>query len=85
MDRFDLENRITDLHSIVDALNDISFGILEADLDKDETVNAIDGLAVITKVKIEKLFDTFVQVFELDQYNKSNHFCDETQLPEEWL
>lgn len=70
MDRFDLENHISNLHSIVDSLNDISFGILEADLDKDETVNAIDGLAVMTKLKIEKLFDVFTQVFELDQYRK---------------
>lgn len=90
MDRFDLEDRITNLHSIVDALNDISFGILEADLDKDETVNAIDGLAVMTKLKIEKLFDVFTQVFELDQYRKettnsldgcSNNF----HSPEAWF
>jgi hypothetical protein len=71
MDRFDLENHITNLNSVVDSLNDISYGILEGDFSKDETVNAIDGLAVLTKVKIEKLFDVFVQVFELDQYNKS--------------
>lgn len=78
MDRFDLENHITNLHSIVDTLNDISYGILEGNLDKDETVNAIDGLAVITKLKIEKLFDVFTQVFELDQYRKevSNYFND---------
>lgn len=71
MDRFDLENHISNLHSIVDSLNDISFGILEADLDKDETVNAIDGLAVMTKLKIEKLFDVFTQVMKLDNYNKN--------------
>lgn len=66
MDRFDLENKITELHSIVDAMNDISYGILEEDISKDDIVNAVDGLAVITKLKIEKLFDTFVQVFGLD-------------------
>jgi len=71
MDRFDLENYITNLHSIVDSLNDISYGILEGGFSRDETVNAIDGLAVLSKVKIEKLFDTFIQVFELDQYNES--------------
>lgn len=70
MDRFDLENHITNLHSIVDTLNDISYGILEGNLDRDETANAIDGLAVVTKLKIEKLFDVFTQVFELDQYRK---------------
>lgn len=78
MDRFDLEEHISNLHSIVDTLNDISYGILEGNLDKDETVNAIDGLAVVTKLKIEKLFDVFTQVFELDQYRKevSNYFND---------
>ena len=86
MDRFDLENHITNLHSIVDSLNDISFGILEGDFTKDETVNAVDGLAVLTKAKIEKLFDVFTQVFKLDQY-KEDAF-DYSQLrhsPEEWI
>lgn len=91
MDRFDLENHISNLHSIVDSLNDISFGILEADLDKDETVNAIDGLAVMTKLKIEKLFDVFTQVFELDQYRKDvtdslGGYCSKhCNTPEAWI
>lgn len=71
MDRFDLEEHISNLHSVVDILNDISYGILEGNLDKDETVNAIDGLAVVAKLKIEKLFDVFTQVFELDQYSET--------------
>jgi len=86
MDRFDLENHITNLHSIVDSLNDISFGILEGDFTKDETVNAVDGLAVLTKAKIEKLFDVFTQVFKLDQYQEDAF--DYSQLgysPEEWI
>lgn len=69
MDRFDLESRITELYSLIDSLNDISYGILESDLSRDETVNAIDGLAVVTKLKLEKLFDTFIQVHNLDKYN----------------
>ena len=78
MDRFDLEDRITNLHSIVDSLNDISYGIIEGEFSKDEAANAVDGLAVLTKVKIEKLFDVFTQVFELDGYNKSfNKHLDE--------
>ena len=86
MDRFDLEDNITSLNSIVDWLNDISFGILEGDFTKDETVNAIDGLAVLTKAKIEKLFDVFTQVFKLDQYQED--IFDYSQLqhsPEEWI
>lgn len=66
MNRFDLEEHITNLHSIVDSLNDISYGVLEQGLSNDEIANAIDGLAVITKLKIDKLFNVFVQVFKLD-------------------
>jgi hypothetical protein len=80
MDRFDLETHITNLYSIIDDLNDISYGVLENDLSKDETVNAVDGLAVITKLKIDKLFDVFTQVFELDQHNKNINY-----FPEEWV
>jgi len=87
MDRFDLENHITNLHSIVDTLNDISYGILENDLSKDDTVNAIDGLAVVTKLKVDKLFDVFIQVLELDQYNKNNEHQTlyPNDIPEEWI
>lgn len=66
MNKFDLESRIMELYSIVDALNDISYGIIESDLSKDETNNAVDGLAVITKMKIEKLLDTFTEVYYSD-------------------
>lgn len=69
MDRFDLESKITELYSLVDSINDISYGIIEGDLSRDETANALDGLAVVTKLKIEKLWDTFIQVHRLDKYN----------------
>lgn len=69
MDRFDLENKITETHNFVDRLNDISYGILEVGMSNDEIVNAIDGLAVLLKLHADKLFDTFVQVHKLDAYN----------------
>jgi hypothetical protein len=75
MDRFEIEDKIMGLHSIVDSLNDISYGILEADMTKDDIVNAIDGLAVMVDLKIAKLFDAYKSVFKLDEY------CDcETDL-----
>jgi hypothetical protein len=69
MDRFDLEDRINKLHNIVDDINDISFGILEGGMSKDEIASALDGLAVMTEVKLKKLFDVFIQVHKLDQYS----------------
>jgi hypothetical protein len=68
MDRFELENQIMGLHSIVDSLNDISYGILEAEMTKDDTNNAIDGLAVMVELKIARLFDAYRVAFNLDEY-----------------
>lgn len=75
MDRFDLENEISNLNTIVDCLNDISYGILEGDFTKDDALNAIDGLACLTKSRINKLFDVFLQVHKLDQYNEDLNDC----------
>lgn len=69
MDRFDLENKITETHNFVDRLNDISYGILEIGMTNDEIVNAVDGLAVLLKLHADKLFDVFTQVHKLDKYN----------------
>jgi len=79
MNRFDLESRIAELHSIVDSLNDISYGLIEADLSKDETIDVIDGLAVVAKMKIDRLFNTFAQVFSLDKYSNN----EQLELSEE--
>lgn len=74
MDRFDLEEQIMKLHSIVDSLNDICYGVLECDMDKHEIANALDGLAVLTEVRLNKLFDVFKQAFRLDQYSCQDDF-----------
>lgn len=69
MDRFDLEEKINDTYNFVDRLNDISYGVLELGMTNDEIANAIGGLAVLLKIHTQKLFDTFVQVHKLDEYN----------------
>ena len=66
MDRFDLESKISETYNFVDRLNDISYGILEMEMTNDEVANALDGLAVLLKVHTNRLFDTFVQVHQLD-------------------
>ncbi len=65
-DRFDLEDKINHTYTFIDTLNDISYGIMEVGMTNDEIVNAIDGLAVMLKLHTQKLFDTFVQVHQLD-------------------
>ncbi len=72
MDRFDLENKITRTSVFADHMRDLSRSILEHNLTTDETVNAIEGLAVLIESHEKALFDTFVKVFHLDGYRDSN-------------
>jgi hypothetical protein len=72
MDRLMLEEHIMKLYAVVDDLNDISYGLLEGGMDEEDAVNAVDGLAVMTKIKIEKLFQVFKQTFHLDEYDNTD-------------
>jgi hypothetical protein len=67
-DRFDLESEITFLYNFSTNLRTISEGILEHSLSHDETVNALEGVAVMLDLQINKLSDTMAQCFKLDQY-----------------
>jgi hypothetical protein len=69
MDRFDLENKITKTSIFADHLRDLSASIMEHDLSTDETVNALEGLAVLVESHERSLFDIFIQVLKLDEYN----------------
>lgn len=69
MDRFDLEEKITETYNFVNRLNDISYGVLELGMTKDEVSNAVYGLGVLLKIHTDKLFEIFKQVHNLDQYN----------------
>lgn len=70
-DRFDLENEITELHSFVQRLDDIGYGVAELELSQDDIFNALSGLSVLLKIHTEKMFDTFTQSFRLDNYRES--------------
>jgi len=69
MDRFDLENKIIKTSIFADHLRDLSSSILEHDLTTDEIVGAIEGLAILIEAHERALFDTFIQVFQLDGYS----------------
>jgi hypothetical protein len=71
-DRFDLENEIMSINSIADDLVLLNRGILEHGLSTDETVNVIEGLHVLLKLKSVEILDTMCQVLKLDQYYDSN-------------
>jgi hypothetical protein len=72
-DRFDLENEINELHIYADQINLVSESIINPieDIDKDTIVNALSGLSALLNMKTNKLFDTFCEIFKLDQYKET--------------
>jgi hypothetical protein len=42
--------------------------VLEERTDTDEVANALIGIAVCTKLRIDRLFETFKATFKLDEY-----------------
>ncbi len=67
MDRFDLEYRITRNYDFSQYLRDLADGLMEKDMKQEDVISTIKGLSVMLDLHTEKLFDTFVQVFELDK------------------
>lgn len=72
MDRFDLETKITKTSVFADHLRDLSRSILEDGLSVDEISNALEGLAILIEAHERSLFEIFVRVFQLDQFNHNN-------------
>lgn len=70
MNRFDLEDKITELYTFVDRLNDLSKGVLEHQLSNDDISNIATGLGIMLKLHTEILFETFQKVHRLDQYKE---------------
>lgn len=68
MDKYDLEQKITETYNFVDRLNDISYGVIETQMTNDEISDAVHGLAILLKLHIEKTFDQYKKVFHLDEY-----------------
>jgi hypothetical protein len=67
-DRFNLEEEISQLYNFADQLGSISKGVLEYDLDPDETSNALEGIRVLLNIHTQTLIDTMSQCFKLDAY-----------------
>lgn len=72
-DRFDLENEINELHTYADQIDLVSESIMNTvdDVDKDTIINALIGINTLLRMKTNKLFDTFCEVFKLDQYRET--------------
>jgi hypothetical protein len=59
MDRFDFEQQLMDCWRITDDIRDASEGLLEGDLNTDETSNILIGLRQLYELKFNKLWDMF--------------------------
>ena len=69
-DRFDLENDINALYSSADDLRTVADMMYDSDLiySADRTHTVLHGIAEVVYAKVEKLADTFEQVFQLNEY-----------------
>jgi hypothetical protein len=58
-DRFDFEQQIQKCWMITDDISDVTEGILEHDLDKEQIVNTLMGIKQLYELKFNKLWDLF--------------------------
>jgi hypothetical protein len=72
--RCDLEQDLTTFSMIIEELDLLHEMVLDGPrpMTEDEMSNYIFALHCICKLRYEKVWDTYCQVFELDQYNKKN-------------
>lgn len=77
MDRFQLETEITDLATVSDDLVLLAGAVLDGEMSPDDIANALLGLGVLITLRSDKMFDTFKQVFQLDEHapEAQKHKC----------
>ena len=74
--RFDLEQDILTLTAITQDLDTLLWRMMDSPdgpLTEDDLANIIIGLRYTLELRGDKLWDTFTQVFELDQYRSNDN------------
>lgn len=74
--RFDLEQDILNVTSMTQDLDTLLWRILDSPdgpLTEDDLANIIIGLRYTLQLRGDKLWDTFTQVFELDQHRSKDN------------
>ena len=70
-DRFDFEQQIQKCWLVTEDIAEVAEGVLERDLDKDQIVNALNGIQQLYELKFNKLWDMFESVhMDLVRENK---------------
>lgn len=72
MDRFDLENELTNLSNISNDIKTIASQVIDGTLDRDDVFTALHGLAILHDARYAIAWDTFLQVFKLEGYSDLN-------------
>ena len=69
-DRFDLEEAIQHVWTTVEDIRTVNEMMYDSDMkwDDDKRWNAMEGLAAVLECKCNKLWNTFIQVHELDEF-----------------
>ena len=74
--RFDLEQDILNVTSMTQDLDTLLWRIMDSPdgpLTEDDLANIIIGLRYTLQLRGERLWDTFTQVFELDQHRSDDN------------
>lgn len=69
-DHFQLETDITNLYNIADDIDLVVEAILERDMDTDAVANALLGISTMTKLRVDKAFDSFKATLKLDEFKQ---------------
>lgn len=60
-DRFDFEEQIMSCWNVATDLRDLSEGVIESDLTKDQIANVLMGMEQLYQLRFDKLFRMFEQ------------------------
>ena len=74
--RFDLEQDILSITGMTEDLDTLLWRIMDSPdgpLTEDDLTNIVIGLRYILQLRSDKLWDTFSQVFEIDQYRSNDN------------
>ena len=67
-DRFDLETDILQFSNFSDQIRLVCYSYFNGKLDEDKMADALEGIAVLIELHQDKTFDSFKQIFKLDEY-----------------
>lgn len=67
-DTADLEQDILSFSNFSDQIRLICDHFLERKIDEDKLISGLEGIAILIELQQDKTFDTFKQIFKLDEH-----------------